>query len=153
MNVSRAGFLKICAAIMLGRTADASPWLAPAGSVVAAATPGLLRVPFRVEDASAAIFQPHVKTMFSVRTNDGTRLPVVLARVTEQPITHDVEQFALSFHAPPGAPALHGTYTFQHAALGAFDLFVAPVGAGGAGRAVYEACFSRHTSAQDTRCR
>jgi hypothetical protein len=106
-----------------------------------------------VEHASAALFQPHLDTTFAVRTNDGTRLPVVLKRVTEQPITHNVEQFSLSFHALPGAPVLHGTHTFQHAALGAFDLFVAPVGAGGAERTVYEACFSRHVRAQDIACR
>ena len=152
MNVSRAGFLKICAAVLLGRTADASSLIAPAGGVVAARAPGLLRVPFRVEHASAALFQPHLGTTFAVHSSDGTRMSLVLARVTEQPVTNNVEQFSLGFHARPGAAELHGTHTFQHPTLGTFDLFVGPVGAG-TERVVYEACFSRHVSAQDIACR
>lgn len=105
-----------------------------------------------MEDASAALFQPYLDTMFDVRTNEGTRLPLVLSRVTEQPVTRDVEQFSLSFHARGGATLPSGTHAFQHPALGAFYLFIAPVGAS-IERTEYEACFSRHLSAKDTACR
>jgi hypothetical protein len=58
----------------------------------------------------------------------------------------------LTFRAEPGAPALDGTHTFHHPALGTLDLFIAPVGGRVAGQATYEACFSRHVSAQDAAC-
>jgi hypothetical protein len=148
VNLSRAGFLKICVAALLGRTVDTASWFTSTGGAPAAA-PGGARAPFRVEDASASVFQPYLNTTFAVRSSGGTRLPLVLARVTEQPFTHNVEQFSLSFHAAPGAALSHGTHAFQHPALGEFDLFIAPIGGGSAKRTLYEACFSRHPSAQD----
>jgi len=153
VNVSRAGFLKICVAVLLGRAAGASSLFTSIGGPFAAAAPGRVGAPFRVEDASASVFQPYLNTTFAVRSTGTTRLPLVLARVTERPLTHDVEQFSLSFHAPPGRLLPHGTHAFQHPALGAFDLFISPAGGGGAQRTVYEACFSRHLSAQDSAAR
>jgi hypothetical protein len=105
-----------------------------------------------MEDASAALFQPYLDTTFAARSSDGTRLPLVLARVTEQPITPNVEQFSLSFHARAGTRLPSGTHAFQHPALGAFDLFISPVGAS-AERTVYEACFSRHVNAKQSAAR
>jgi hypothetical protein len=153
VNVSRAGFLKICGAVLLGRTAGASSLFTSIGGPFASAAPGRLGAPFRVKDASASLFQPYLNTTFAVRSTEGTRLPLVLARVTEQPLAHDVEQFSLSFHAPPGPPLPDATHAFEHPALGAFDLFISPVGGGGARHTVYEACFSRHLSAQDSAAR
>jgi hypothetical protein len=100
-----------------------------------------------MEHASAALFLPHLHTIFSVRATEGTRVPLVLARVTERPLTQGVQQFSLTFHAPPGAPALNGTSAVRHPILGEFDLFIVRVGAGSPHRAVYEACFSRHVRA------
>jgi hypothetical protein len=152
VKVSRAGFLKTCGVVLLGRTANASPVLAAVGGFCAPA-PAAARAPFRVEHATAAIFQPHLHNTFDVRSADGAASPLVLAQVTERPRSHDVEQFSLTFHAAAGAPRLEGTHTFHHPALGAFDLYIAPVGGRIAGPSTYEACFSRHVSAQGAACR
>ena len=103
-----------------------------------------------MEHASAALFLPHLHTTFTVRATEGTRVPIFLARVSERPLAQGVQQFSLTFHAPPGAPALNGTSAFRHPILGEFDLFIVRVGAGSPCRTVYEACFSRHVRADVT---
>jgi hypothetical protein len=140
----------MCCAALLGRTADISASSAFRGGRFAAAAPGWPRASFRVDAASPSLFQPHLNTAFTVRSTAGTSLPLVLARVTERPLTCGVEQFSLSFHAPPGLPLPDGTHAFQHPALGAFDLFISPVGGGSAQCTEYEACFSRYPSARDS---
>jgi hypothetical protein len=97
-----------------------------------------------MEYANAVLFLPHLHTHFTVPSNEGACVPLVLARVTERPVTQGVEQFSLGFYAPAGAAPLHGTHAIQHHVLGEFDLFIAPVGGKSADRTVYEACFSRH---------
>ena len=152
MNVSRAGFLKICVAALLGRSADASSMGASISDAAAAALGGS-GSRFNLDHATAALFQSHVNTTFAVRSADGTPLPLVLARVTERPLIPGVDQFSVSFHAAPGLPVSHGTHAFQHATLGGFDLFVSPVGGGTAEYTEYEACFSRYHSDQDCAAR
>jgi uncharacterized protein DUF6916 len=126
---------------LLAPSLDAWPLLAATvDAPAAAANAGTPRGPFRLRDASAAHFRPLLKTSFAVRSTDGAPVALALARVIEGPPGKRFEQFSLMFHAPAGSPPLHGTYVFRHAALGAFDLFIAPVGDA---RATYEACFSR----------
>jgi hypothetical protein len=91
-----------------------------------------------------------LKTSFAVRSADGTRVRLVLAKVVERPVTKNVEQFSLIFHAPAGTAVPQGTHSFRHPALGAFDLFLVPIGASNGRRTVYQACFSRHRSPDET---
>ncbi len=146
MNVSRGGFLKLCGAAALGWHVDASPLLGVAAGPFAAAEAGAPLERLRLQHARAALFRPHLNTTFTVRTPEGTHRRLVLARVIEQPISNQVEQFSLIFHGTPGLAVLDGTHAFLHPALGDFDLFIAPVGGSNAQRTVYEACFSRHVS-------
>ncbi len=143
MNVSRAGFLKVCVGALLGRTADVSSLFTSIGGAFV----GGPWAPFRVEDASAALFRAHVNSTFVVRTAEGTRVPLVLARVLDRPLTPGIEQYSLSFQAPPDASLSQGMYALEHAALGTFDLFIAPIGGGSVDGTVYEACLSRHATA------
>ena len=149
MNVSRAGFLKVCVGALLGRTADVSSLFPSIGGALA----GGLWAPFRVEDAGAALFGAHVNSTFLVRTPDDTRVPLVLARVTDRPLTPGIEQYSLSFQAPPEASLSQGTYPLEHATLGTFDLFIAPIAGGSVQGTVFEACFSRHSSAAESAAR
>jgi hypothetical protein len=149
VTVSRAGFLKVCGALLLGRTVGAD-WTALA-EAFAADAPRPFWSRFRLEHARAAHFRPHVHTIFTVESSAGMRLPLVLARVTERPVALGVEQFSLVFHAPPDAPPVNGTNTFHHRTLGEFALFITLVGASSAQRAVYEACFSRLPNADERR--
>jgi hypothetical protein len=123
---------------------DAPPLLAAViDAPAAAANAGTPRDPFRLENASAALFRPLLRTSFAVRSTDGAHVTLALVRVTEGPPGNRFEQFSLMFHAPAGSPPLNGTYVLHHAALGAFDLFIAPVGDARAARGTYEACLSR----------
>jgi hypothetical protein len=144
VTVSRGDFLRVWGVLLLGRTVGAE-WTALADAFAGAPRPSFCV--FRIEHASAADFRPHLHTTFTVHSTAGTRLPLTLVQVTQQPTAEGIEQFSLEFHATPGAPALHGTHAIHHGTLGGFDLFIAPVGAASAQRTVYEACFSRHVPA------
>jgi hypothetical protein len=102
---------------------------------------------FRLEDTDATFFRQYLNDSFMVQSAGATPTQLVLARIVERPVTKNVEQFALIFHAAPGQSIPDGTYPFQHAALGDFELFIVAVGIPNERRAAYQACFSRHRSA------
>jgi hypothetical protein len=149
MRVSRATFLKAFGTAIVGAGVDARTLLASAAGLSNVSAPSSAG-PFRLHDARAAIFQPHANTPFAVRSADGARVRMVLAKVAERPITKNVEQFSLIFHAPAGTTLPQGTHAFHHQALGEFDLFIVPVGAPNGRRTVYQACFSRHSTRRRT---
>ena len=136
--MSRAAFLKACSAALLGVRVDARALL----------DTGVQLQPERtIEPAGAAgaeRFRRHLNTAFAVHTADGANVGFVLAKVSERPITKNVEQFSLIFHAPAGTAVAQGTHGFQHHGLGNLDLFIVPIGAPDDRRTVYQACFSRH---------
>jgi hypothetical protein len=149
VKVSRAAFLKTCGLALFGARVDARTLVGMAtaeSNPVEASGPGGR---LRLQDATAALFRQHLNTAFAVRPADGTPTRMVLVKVIERPVTKNVEQFSLMFHAPAGKPAPCGTHAFQHSALGDFDLFVVPVGIPNGRRTVYQACFSRHLSARE----
>jgi hypothetical protein len=146
VTVSRAQFLKVCGLAFLGAGADIGVLHGlPGEAPTASAMPGRVRM----QDATAQLFREHLNTEFRVQSADGISAGLVLAELSERDITKNVEQFSLIFHAPAGAALPGGTHTLQHSALGAFDLFMVPVGPG-VRRTVYQACFSRHLSARDS---
>lgn len=64
-----------------------------------------------------------------------------------------VEQFSLLFHGPDHPLLSQGTYQFEHPQMGAFEMFIVPIGRE-PGRLIYEAVFSRllnETSASEGR--
>jgi hypothetical protein len=142
VKVSRASFLKVCAAGLAGAGVHAQSLL---GDVVLQAAAGAALPAagsFDWTRASAALFRPHVTTSFTTISEDGSPTTLVLDRVDERPCRPDIEQFSLLFHGTPAAVG-YGVYTVRHAALGEFDMFLAPVrGQGDQGS--YEACVSRH---------
>jgi len=143
LRVSRAVFLKACGLALVGVRLDASALLdscaQPSSTTEPDGAAGL-------HGAGAERFRQQLNTSFTVRAADGASVDLVLAKVSERPITRNVEQFSLIFHAPAGTSVSHGTYGFQHRALGAFELFIVPIGAPDDRRTVYQACFSRHLS-------
>jgi hypothetical protein len=144
VTVSRSTFLKACGVALLGVGVDTSALTAVAAGFQTDRTDGGARErDLRMDDARASLFLPHVNTPFTVRRADGPRVELVLTKVVEGPATKAVDQFSLIFHAP-GAAVQDGTYAFHHPALGDFNLFIVSVGAPRVGRAVYQACFSRH---------
>jgi hypothetical protein len=144
MKISRAAFLKACGAALLGVRVDARALLDTSAQQSASTTPAAAGAGFQMVSAGAERFRQQLNTSFAVHSGDGDRVQLVLAKVLESPITKNVEQFSLIFHAPAGTGMPHGTYAFQHDALADFDLFIVPVGAPSRRRALYQACFSRH---------
>ena len=141
MTLSRAAFLKACSAALLGVRVDARAFLDTGVQLQPART---------IEPAGASgaeRFRQQLNTVFAVHTADGVKVGFVLAKVSEHPITRNVEQFSVIFHAPAGTAVSQGTHGFQHHALGNLDLFIVPIGAADSRRAVYQACFSRHLTA------
>jgi len=98
---------------------------------------------FRLEDATAELFRPHIGAEFAIHTADGVGRRLTLAKVTEQPLHRNIEQFSLIFResAEEGLP--DGTYFLRHIALGGFHLFIVPIGAPLERCTAYQACFSR----------
>jgi hypothetical protein len=83
-------------------------------------------------------FSPAVGGQFRVRTPAG-ELDAVLAEATAlPPQPHGRAPFSLLFRAGQAFP--QGCYTFTHPDLGAFELFVVPLGPDAAGLR-YEAVF------------
>ena len=98
-----------------------------------------------LDGADASHFQPLVGQRFSVFPESGSmRARLRLARVLERSPSKTFSQFSLIFHAADGDALADGIHAFHHPALGSFSIFISSIGAPGAGRRVYEACFSRH---------
>lgn len=149
LKVSRGTFLRSCGMALLGAGLDVPP-LSAAAAVFSPESDVISRAgAFQLHDAAARVFLPHLHTSFAVRAADGTHAPFVLAHVVERPVTKNVEQFSLIFHAPAGTTIADGTHAFRHPTLGDFSLFIVPVGAPDSRRRQYEACFSRHVAAYD----
>jgi hypothetical protein len=145
--VSRADFLKACGVALLGVGAGAHEQLLEAA---ARAGTGRARVDDRFPPSHGAEqFRDYVNTAFSVRSPDGTRERMMLSKILERPLTKNVEQFSLIFHARAGTSFSQGTYAFRHEALGDFDWFIVPIEAPNSRRTIYEACFSRHLGADE----
>jgi hypothetical protein len=164
VRVSRATFLESCGIALLGARVDfralGSLALPHDGIEMKAVRSNRAEGAqqggrFRLQDATDPLFLQHLNTSFSVRSADGTGARLVLAEVIERPVTKNVAQFSLIFHAPAGAAVRDGTHAVQHPSLGDFDLFIVPVGPSNL-RRVYQACFSRHLgsrqASEPTRC-
>ena len=153
MDVTRGSFLKLCSAALLGHRVGASPWLAAAGGQAQFVKAGPRR-DVGLHDPSAAMFRSHLNTAFRVRVCQDAPLRLILAHVADGPACADIDQFSLLFHGPVAGDLLHGTYAFRHPQLGAFDLFITPIGVPDRRRSVYEACFTRlvRSAGEHTAC-
>lgn len=94
-------------------------------------------------------FAPLAGTIFRVSLDGAAPLTLVLARVTEIPVsgwrpdeaaTHR-KPFSLTFSGPPGIVLPQATYRFEHDEIGPFEMFIVPV-ARTADAVSYEAVFS-----------
>lgn len=136
MKISRASFLKSSVVALGAAFLEASPvlrWTTLFGS--------------RRLSLDASLFKAHLNERFSISPPRGSRVPVVLARVTESPVTKGYEQFSLIFHGPAGTSLPDETYRLEHPALGSINLFIVAIGPKRTDRTTYQACFSRRPAA------
>ena len=99
--------------------------------------------PRPLETFTAASFHPHVNTEFTLRTAERFLGSLVLAKVTERPLSGNVAQFTLIFQGTAEMESGGGNCLMQHRVLGSLDLFIAPIGAPDSRGRKYQACFSR----------
>ena len=73
-------------------------------------------------------FEPHVGDTFTIEAN-GKPLDLKLAQVERLgAAVRDGGAFSLMFLSAPGPFLAQGIYQLRHTALGAFDLFIVPLG-------------------------
>ena len=102
----------------------------------------------------AGDFEPHVGSAFAVSdsvaqsgsgdgsgSGSGDGFSIVLAEVSRGAAGPAREQFTLTFAGGPNPPSAQGMHRLEHDLLGAFDLFLVPIGPGADGRHRYEAVF------------
>jgi hypothetical protein len=102
-----------------------------------------------LETLTLAKFSAVVQTRFRVQTGPGseTTLELVQANPSDAPAgpagkEARGESFMLLFHDPGDRMLPQGTYPFVHDELGAFDLFIVPIGQA-PGVFQYQAVFNR----------
>lgn len=143
--VSRGRFLKVFGSSLLW------PWLeldglAAAVTDVVSRKPAQSRTRVDVVEGSAEWFRRQLSTTFLVRTDTGGVVALRLVSVVAGPVSSQIEQFSLIFHARDEATAPDGMFACEHPTLGHLDLFIVPIGATNSRPRVYEACFSRFLS-------
>ncbi len=78
---------------------------------------------------TAATFEPHAGTTFTVRQDPGDGIPLTLVgvrRAQEQPHAPRTDPFSLTFTGPAGFGFTQGMYALDHDALGRLELFLVP---------------------------
>lgn len=88
------------------------------------------------------MFAQHVHTKFRVHYAPPQTAEVELIEVAERRSTPRQEQFSIVFRGPRDPFFPQKIYTFEHDRLGAFDLFIVPIGMDEGG-VQYEAFFNR----------
>lgn len=143
-NISRREFIAAAGAVL---AASALWTIGNRIGVTALASQTMLRTLVR------STFLQHVGETFYVRTESAPALIVQLAKVRDlpraglnrmkAPVNSDIENnFSILFRGPGSRSLEQGTYSFQHDGIGAFPLFVVPMGQEGDAR-YYEAIFNR----------
>lgn len=94
-----------------------------------------------IETFTEGTFLDHLNTRFRVIVEAADPLEVELVKVTSLSSTGNV-QFSIQFQGPGNLFLTQRTYTLEHEILGAFDLFLVPVGKNSKGFE-YEAVFNR----------
>jgi len=102
-----------------------------------------------LEQLSHEAFAAQVKTSFRVRVAENESVILLLAEATATRIAKTggarnvaYENFSLNFTGPMNRLLSQGTYLFESEKLGAFELFIVPVGRDQNGT-YYQATFNR----------
>jgi hypothetical protein len=95
-----------------------------------------------LDQLTKGMFAEQVHTKFRVRLPDGPPLELELYEITEGRSTPAQEQFSLLFHGPKDLNLGQGTFELEHNRLGAFPLFLVPIGPDREGMR-YEVVFNR----------
>ena len=137
-GVSRRGFLKI-AAVGVGGAA-----LLASGSATSLLS-GNSRLSYGIINPNKSDFANHLGEVFQVRKGplDEVSLELTeLVGLSSSSTESGESSFSAVFHGPADRPLEQDTYVVEHAAMGAFPLFIVPVYPDGEGL-YYQAIFNR----------
>lgn len=95
-----------------------------------------------LENLNSQVFSEQLHTTFQLQVPGAAPLALELTEVTDREQSPKVEQFSLIFKGPLTPHFGQGTYTIEHEKLGAFDLFVVPLGPDSTGMS-YQVIFNR----------
>ncbi len=99
-----------------------------------------------LDDLSFARFSELLQTRFRVVLGEGGSIDLTLAKarlIRPRAAGSPGESFSLVFQGPADRFLAQQIYRFEHERIGAFDLFIVPIGSTGA-ETQYEAVFNRH---------
>ncbi len=97
-------------------------------------------------------FTTLLRTVFTARGEAGAGVKLRLVQVQPQPSSRNAtahatdaanEKFSLLLRGSRRQPLEQGTYWFEHAGVGRFEMFIAPVGRPRRSQCHYEAVFNR----------
>jgi len=100
-----------------------------------------------LEDLHQTVFEPLVHSAFRVSDGAGTSVAVKLVEVAGHSTDPGQECFSLIFTGPSEPLLPQRIYTFEHEEIGAFALFIVPIGQTAAGIR-YQAVFNRFNDAR-----
>jgi len=95
-----------------------------------------------LESMIAGTFAAELNTKFRDSPPEAEPVEVELINVQDFGTSRGQTQFSVLFRGPLDRPLAQGTYPFEHERLGAFELFIVPVGVEQDGLR-YEAFFNR----------
>ena len=95
-----------------------------------------------LEDLHLETFSQHLNSKFSVEREAAAPLELELIEARDLGSTPRHEQFSLMFRGPLDSPLAQNVYSFEHQQLGAFEVFIVPIGRDQNGLN-YEAVFNR----------
>lgn len=87
-------------------------------------------------------FSKHLKSKFEIRLSEAPAVEVELTEVSELLLSARQERFSLIFRSANDIMVVQGLHRFEHDEMGAFDLFIVPVGRDESGT-YHEAVFNR----------
>jgi hypothetical protein len=105
-----------------------------------------------LDQISLAAFSAQVGTGFKLAQNSGATVSLKLVEAKLTPPARSLARgaedarnvrFSLLFTGPKAPALAQDTYFFEHAGIGRFAMFIAPVGFRDPGRAWYQAVFNR----------
>lgn len=95
-----------------------------------------------LDTLTRVMFEDQLNTRFRVSVRDRETIELQLYEVAEGRSTPTQEQFSLFFHGPKETNLGQGTFDLEHDQMGAFPLFLVPIGPDEQGMR-YQAVFNR----------
>jgi hypothetical protein len=103
-----------------------------------------------LEDVAFEALAAEVNGRFQLRTANGDTQALEMTEARLSPESHSRsagdggnEKFSLLFRGGASQPLGQNTYTFEHAGIGRFEMFLVPIGCADGAHCYYEAVFNR----------